>query len=125
MRNESQKKLFEERIHSYIVRLIRFLRGLPKDRITNEIISQLVRSGTSIGANYSEANGSTSLKDYRNFFSYALKSANETRYWLRVLKDSSLIPENLVLDSTWLIKETEELSAVLAASIKTMKNKTG
>ena len=61
-----QKEEFKVRIHKYIMRLVKFLSDLPKDPVIREIVSQLMRSGTSIGANYFEAQGATSKKDYQN-----------------------------------------------------------
>lgn len=75
---EKQKQEFRLRIYKYILHLVRFLSSLPKDTVIREIISQLMRSGTSIGANYFEAYAASSKKDYQNFFNHSLKSANET-----------------------------------------------
>jgi four helix bundle protein len=82
-----------------------------------------MRSGTSIGANYFEAEGASSKKDYQNFFSYALKSANETKFWLAILRDSNLIPRELLSECDWLLQETKELASIFASSILTMRGK--
>ena len=118
-----QKKEFKTRIYRYILRLIRFLTHLPKDPITREITSQLMRSGTSIGANYFEATGASSKKDYQNFFNHSLKSANESKFWLSVLRDSGLVPKSQLSESQWLLKETIELANIFASSILTMKGR--
>lgn len=120
---ETQKNQFEIRIYNYVLRLVKFLNLLPNTQLAREIISQLMRSGTSIGANYFEAKGASSKKDYQNFFSYSLKSANESKFWLTILKDSKLISKDLDIETVWLIKETQELANIFAASIITMKNK--
>ncbi len=120
--NETKKK-FKIRIYRYILRLIRFLTKLPNDPVIREIKSQLTRSGTSIGANYFEANAASSKRDYQNFFSYALKSANESKFWIAILLDSDLIPKNLIPEGKWLLQETKELADIFASSIITMKGK--
>lgn len=67
-----------------------------------------------------EAQGATSRKDYANFFSHALKSANETKFWLGLLRDSGKA-EKEVTDK--LLKEVTELAKILATSILTLKGK--
>lgn len=118
-----QKQEFKARIFSYILRLIRFLTHLPKDPITREITGQLMRSGTSIGANYFEAEGASSKRDYQNFFNHSLKSANESKFWLSILRESGLVPKEHWSESIWLLQETTELANIFASSILTMKGK--
>jgi four helix bundle protein len=117
------KEEFNKRIYNYIIRLIKFLNRLPINSITREISRQLIRSGTSIGANYFEAHGASSKKDYQNYFHYSLKSANESKFWLNVLYDSKLIPKGLTPNYNWILQETIELANIFASSILTMKNK--
>ncbi len=126
MKNTNRKLLKEEfrkRIYRYVLRLVKFLSKLPKTPVIREVISQLMRSGTSLGANYFEAEGASSKKDFQNFFAYALKSANETKFWLAILRDSNLIPKDLIAECDWLLQETKELVNILASSILTMKGK--
>ena len=120
--NEKKEK-FKLRIYHYILRMIRFLTKLPNNPVIREIKSQLTRSGTSIGANYFEASAASSKKDFQNFFSYALKSANESKFWLAILLDSDLIPKNLIPEIKYLLQETKELADIFASSIITMKGK--
>lgn len=81
---------------------------------------QVIRGGTSIGANYFEASAASSKKDYINFFRHALKSANETRFWLGLVNDTGSVPNILKVDLEDLRKETHEIANILAASIITM-----
>lgn len=120
---EQQRRQFRVRIYNFVLRLIRFLNKLPQVQVIKEIISQLMRSSTSMGANYFEAQGASSKKDYQNFFAYALKSSNETKFWLSVLIDSGLVPQNLVPEAKWLLQEAKELANIFAASILTIKGK--
>jgi four helix bundle protein len=62
---------------------------LPKNTSSQIISKQLLRSGTSIGANYIEAQGSSSKKDFTNFFHHSLKSANESKFWLAIIRDTN------------------------------------
>ena len=111
------KKDFLKRAHKFSINTIHFTEKLPNKRSFWVISDQLIRSACSIGANMTEANSASSKKDYINFYSYALKSANESKYWLALLSD--LIPSSSDLIS--LINETDELSKILGASIVTMK----
>ena len=83
---------FIKRSLKFAVEVIGFTRTLPKERAFWVITDQLIRSSSSIGANMTEANPASSKKDYINFYSHALKSANETRYWLALLRE--LIPNS-------------------------------
>ena len=121
--SNERKRQFKIRIYSYVLRLIKFLASLPNDPVLREIKSQVTRSGTSVGANYFEAEAASSKKDYQNFFSHALKSANETKFWLALLRDSGLIVETLKTEINFLMQETKEVANILASSIITMRGK--
>jgi len=120
---ENNKNKFKIRIYQYIINLIKFLGAIPNDLITVEIKKQLLRSGTSIGANYFEAEAASSKKDFQNFFRIALKSANESKFWLVILKNSEILPKILFPKYAHILQETEEIAKILAASILTMKGK--
>lgn len=108
---------FIKRALKFAVNVIQLTKTLPKERAFWVITDQLIRSACSIGANMTEAGSASSKKDYINFYSYALKSANETQYWLALLKE--LIPNSRIVDK--LDKEAGEFCRILAASIITMK----
>lgn len=115
------KEEFQKRIYQYVIRLVRFLSGLPRDPVTREITGQLMRSGTSIGANYFEAQSASSRKDYQNYFTHSLKSANESKFWLSVFLDTDLVPKDLRDECKWFLQETTEFAKIFAASILTLK----
>ncbi len=75
----------EERTAKFGENIIELCKEVPKNTVTTPIISQLVRAGTSIGANYSEANGASSKKDFKNKIFICKKEGIETKYWLRML----------------------------------------
>ncbi|MGD0596099.1 MAG: four helix bundle protein [Sedimentisphaerales bacterium] len=122
MQNQSvkPKASLKDRAYAHSIRVIGFIDTLPKDNATQVIANQLLRSATSIGANIVEAKGSSSKRDFANFFSYSLKSANETIYWLGLLKDTRKVdgPE-----MRFLIDETEQIAKMLGASLLTLKGK--
>lgn len=81
---------------------------------------QLIRSGTSILGNYVEARSSSSRKDYTNFFTHALKSANESKVWLALLRDTGNGQKEEI---EWLLGELKEIADILGSSILTLKGK--
>ena len=118
--NVKPKADLKDRTYAYALKVINFIDTLPKDKTTEVIANQLLRSATSIGANIIEARGSSSKRDFANFFSYSLKSANESIYWLELLRDARKAngPE-----MSFLIDETEQIAKMLGASLLTMKGK--
>ena len=82
----------EERTSRFGESIIKFCRNIKRDVINDPIVNQLVRSGTSVGANYREANSASSRKDFRNKIYICKKEAEETKYWLDMIAVSS--PEN-------------------------------
>ncbi|PIR37256.1 MAG: hypothetical protein COV34_03480 [Candidatus Zambryskibacteria bacterium CG10_big_fil_rev_8_21_14_0_10_42_12] len=118
--NVKFKTEFKTRIYNFVLRLIKFIDKLPKDTISSVISQQLIRSGTSILANYVEANSASSRKDFTNFFTHSLKSANESKVWLTLLRDTNKGNKDEI---EWLLKELTEIANILATSILTLKGK--
>ena len=75
----------EEKLEQFGEKIIELAKKAPKNTITIPILNQLIRSGTSIGANYIEANGASSKKDFKNKIHICKKEAKETMHWLRML----------------------------------------
>ena len=75
----------EERTAKFGESIIYFCRSIKEDTVNRPLISQLVRSGTSIGANYMEANGASSRKDFKNKIFICKKETQETKHWLRMI----------------------------------------
>ena len=118
--NSKFKIKLKDRAYQYSIKIIEFLDTLPKDTSTGVIAKQLLRSATSIGANITEAQASSSKRDFTNFLTYSLKSANESLYWLGLLRDAKKI-NNTKLE--YLLNETKELANILGSSILTLKGK--
>jgi four helix bundle protein len=114
----------QDRALEFGVRIIKFADKLPRSAAGAVLVKQLIRSGTSIGANMEEADGASSKADFINKVTIARKEARETHYWLQLIRKAELLnhKDNIVeLDS--LIKETEELKRVLSAIIIKAKEK--
>ena len=119
---ETATKIYDvkERTYRYALDVMKFLAGLPDDYIAKTIGRQLLRSATSVGANVMEAKAASSKRDFANFYTHSLKSANESKFWLGLLQDSGKASLEQVRP---LLDETRELSNILASSILTMKGK--
>jgi len=104
----------EQRTAGLAIEIINLCRVVPKNNINSPLIDQLIRSGTSIGANYTEANGASSKKDFRNKIYLAKKEAMETKYWLKLIANSnnSLKERCLII---W--KETHEITLIFSKII--------
>jgi len=120
MSHEEAKKEFKRRIYKLILDVLKFCGSLPKDIVSRKICEQLVRSGTSIGANYFEVYSASSKKDYANYFHIALKSSNESIFWISLLRDSDKIGKE---GSNKLLNELQEIAKIFASSLLTMKGK--
>lgn len=123
MQNDKEKFkiIFKRRIYNFVLKLIEFLDSLPRDTITQVIVNQLIRSGTSIIGNYIEAQSSSSKKDFTNFFNHALKSANESKLWLALIRDSKRSIKSFQIQ--WFLSELDEISKILASSLLTLKGR--
>ncbi|MFH1454788.1 MAG: four helix bundle protein [bacterium] len=116
-----QDKDIKKRSYIFALNIIKLVDVVSQKSLSFTIISkQLIRSATSIGANIIEAQAGSSKKDFTNFLNYALKSANETVFWLNILNDSNKLPEQNIES---LIKEATELANILGSSIITLRGK--
>lgn len=114
------KKDFKRRLYHLVLKVIKFLDGLPNDNVSKRIGDQLLRSATSIIGNYVEGQAASSKKDFTNFFNTSLKSANESKLWLALLRDSKRVKPDEV---SWFLDELNEIANIFASSILTLKGK--
>ncbi len=122
MQNDKEKfkKEFIQRLIKHSIKAVKFSDKLKKEKINTSVINQFIRAITFIGANVVEAKSAHSKKDYIKFFEISLKSANETKYWLIIIKE--LIKDNKD-ETIKVLEETIEISNIIASSILTLKNK--
>lgn len=118
MDKRKKAKELEERTKDFALRVIKFVSGLPKNRVSDVIGYQLLKAGTSIGANYREANRAESRKDFIHKIGIIEKEAAETQYWLEICNDINLGNPN---ERAWLLREVEELIAIFSKVGKTSK----
>ena len=114
--NDLSKRLF-----TFSVRTIKFLRTLPYVTEYKVIRYQLIKSATSAGANYEEAQAASSKADFHNKVKIALKEMMESRYWLKIIQ--GIIDTEVSDEFNFLISESDELNKILGAiALKTKKN---
>jgi len=122
-RNSENEKGTHLKVRAYKLGLavIKLIDTLDRrDTASRAIADQLIRSATSIGANIIEAQAGSSKKDFTNFYSHALKSANETKYWLALLRDAHKVKTDAINP---LLQETTEVANMLGASVLTLRGK--
>lgn len=118
--NDKVKADLKLRAYRFSVALVKFINSLPPDRRNRCLLDQFLRAGTSIGANIVEAKSASSRKDFANFYAIALKSANETMYWLCLLRDALNVG---AAKFEPLLQEAKALASILAASLLTLRGK--
>jgi four helix bundle protein len=109
-----------KRTKEFALRVIRMVQALPRNRIAGVIGDQVLRSGTSVGANYRGACRSRSQAEFVSKMHIVLEEADESQYWMELLVASHVIPEARLQN---LMKEAEELVAIAVASINTARRK--
>ena len=112
--------IIQEKTYSFALRIINVYRYLSENKKEFVISKQLLRSGTSIGANVEEALGGQSRKDFLHKMSIAYKEARETNYWLKLARDSDYLT---VVEVSELLYTCEEILKLLGSIIKTLKGK--
>lgn len=120
MKTENGNILAEKTV-DFAVRIVKFYKYLCDEKKEYVLSKQILRSGTSIGANVRESKNAQSRADFVSKLNIALKEADETEYWLEVMLKSDLVKENQIEK---LVANLKEIIAILVSSIKTMKMKT-
>ena len=118
MNNQNKKYDLEERLIDYAVRIINASERLPESKAGKHIAGQLLRSGTSPAPNYGEAQSAESTKDFIHKIKISLKELRESKVWLKIIDRAKIIKSSSLEP---LIKETDELIAILFKSVDTAK----
>lgn len=114
------REQFKTRTKQLAVRMIRLVQALPRDQVAEVLGRQLLRSGTSVGANYRAACRAKSTADYINKLKIVEEEADETNYWLELLIEAEIIAAERLAD---LMREVDEITAMTVSSIKTSRAK--
>ena len=111
---------FKKRLYDLVLRLIRFIENLKKTSTSRIVGDQLLRSGTGILGTYIEGLSASSKREYLNYFNYSLKSSNESKVWVSILRDTG---NGNKIEAEYSLKELGEISKIFASSILTLKGK--
>jgi four helix bundle protein len=114
-----KEKELKARTKQYALRIIRLVQSLSKGRIEQEISRQLLRAGLSVGANYRSACRAKSGADFVAKLAVVEEEADESRYWLELLVEAKLMEAKRLEP---LIKESDEIIAIVVSSIKTARD---
>ncbi|MFC1495566.1 four helix bundle protein [Thermodesulfobacteriota bacterium] len=120
------KTELEKRTKEFALKTVLFVTNLPKSKMADVLGYQLLKSGTSIGANYREANRAESRKDFKHKIAIVAKEAAETQYWLELFSESNsklqednsnsnIINSKSLPELQWLLKESGEILAIFTA----------
>jgi four helix bundle protein len=120
MEENMDEKTFKDRTKKLAVSIIKQVEKMPRSLAADVIGKQVIRSGTSIGANYRAACRSKSTADMINKMKIVEEESDETQYWLELLVEAGLAPKDQIAS---LHKETDEILAMTVASIKTLRNR--
>jgi len=120
IQSSNDKKAFdlEERTSMFGETIIVFVKTLPKDLVNIELIKQIVRSGTSVGANYMEADAAESKKDFRHKIALCKKESKETKHWLRMIAKANPGKKD---ECKKLWKEAQELTRIFSSILLSKK----
>ena len=116
--HQSKQNPIKQKSFRFAVRIIKFSRWLKQEHREYELAKQIIRSGTSIGANVSEAQYAQGKRDFHSKMSIALKEAYETEYWLSLLAEAGIVPQNVFYS---LQNDLKEILRLLVAITKTTK----
>jgi len=108
----------ERRTLEFSKNLVKVLQKLPKNLINDKLVGQAISSGTSIGANYIEANASESEKDFKHKINIFFKEAKETRYWLDIIISTNPI---FISELSPLKQESDEFSRIFGKAVTTCR----
>ena len=106
------------RFNAFALRVVRLVAALPQGRVGDVLWRQLLKSGTSIGANFREAQRASSKRHFVTILEIALREADETLYWLELLQAASVIKPQRLEE---IVRECDELVAILISSVRSAK----
>ncbi len=117
-----KENVLKDKSYEFALLIVKAFQKLSREQKEFVLSKQLLRSGTSIGANVEEASGGISRKEFIAKLQISFKEAKETRYWLRLLHDSGYLEKK---DFVILMDHCDELLRIIAAILKTTKNNSG
>ncbi len=121
MKDEVKPEDIRQKAFKFALRIIALCKELPRNDVNRILVSQVLRSGTSIGANLEEALGAHTRREFANCTNIAKREARETVYWLKLISESN--GSKIKARMKNIIPEAEEITKILTASVKKLKTK--
>jgi len=118
--NQAFKTEFKRRLYHFVINIVKFIDSLPNDNISRRLSDQLLRSSTSIIANFVEGQAGSSRKDFVKYMEISLKSSNESKLWLSLLKDTHRASGE---QAEIFLREVTEISNIFGSIVLTAKGK--
>ncbi|RLD05215.1 MAG: four helix bundle protein [Chloroflexi bacterium] len=115
-----KQNVLQEKSYAFALRIVKTCQFLCSEKKEYVLSKQLIRAGTSVGANVEEAIGGQSDKDFLSKISISYKEARESHYWIRLLRDSNYLTKK---QAESLLKDNEELLKIMGSIKKTMRMK--
>jgi four helix bundle protein len=116
---ENKADLMSERLLNFAAAVVKIVRKTFSNQINRHIGMQLLRSATSVGANYEEARGAESRQDFSHKMQIILKEARESLFWLKLIAKSEILKEEEISE---IINENKQICDIIAKSVKTLKS---
>jgi len=113
-----KENIIQKKSYEYAIRIVNLFKYLKEEKKEFVLAKQLLRSGTSIGANIEESIGAASRTDFNHKMRLAYKEARETHYWIRILKDTDYINSK---QSESLLNDIEEILKIIASILKNLQ----
>ena len=114
-----KENVIQDKSYNFAIRIVKLYKHLSEEKREFVLSKQLLRSGTSIGANVEEAIGGQSRKDFFAKLTIAYKEARESKYWIRLLKDTDYLSDK---ESESLLNDLEEILKIIGSIQKTVRN---
>jgi len=110
------------RTRSFAIRVFKLVDNFPKSKAADVVAYQLLKSASSVAANYRAVNRAKSKNDFHNKIKIVLEEADESNFWLTFIKDIELLKNLFNNELNFLIKESDEFTAIFTSSVKTLNN---
>lgn len=112
----------QNRTRQFAIRVFKLVDNFPKSKAADVVAYQLLKASSSVAANYRAVNRAKSKTDFHNKIKIVLEEADESNFWLTFIKDIELLHQSFLNELDFLIKESDEFTAIFTSSVKTLNN---
>ena len=116
------KTELQNRTKKFAIRVFKLVDNFPKSKSADVVAYQLLKSASSVAANYRAVNRAKSTTDFHNKVKVVLEEADESNFWLTFIKEIELLNQSFLNELDFLIKESDEFTAIFTSTVKTLDN---